>query len=163
MAKIRVYRREAGGKYFPRVCMKCGREADCDVPNTFTWMPSWVPFLILLGLAPWLIVALVTRRTMRVAAPMCRGHAWHWRNRTLYVWLGLVFWVGYFVALFAFGDRLPEDAKTPAVLAGIFGGLFWLVTAAVYSNSAIKASLINDRGAELVNVNRDFADEWNSM
>src|SRR4051794_21611027 len=94
MAKIRIYNREANGKYFPRLCKRCGQPADVDVPQTFAWMPGWVHILILVGLVPWFVVCFVMRRTMDVVAPMCLEHAGHWRVRKLYVWLGLVFWLG---------------------------------------------------------------------
>lgn len=163
MAKIRIPRREAGGESFPRLCMKCGQEADCDVPQTFAWMPSWVHILILLGLLPWLICCLVTRKTMRVVAPMCARHAGHWRVRKLYVWLGLLFWIAYAITIGVVWDDLSEGATGPLMGVGIFGGLIWLVSAALFANSAVKASLIHERGAELVNVSRDFADAWNDV
>ena len=163
MAKIRVYRREAGGKYFPRVCMKCGREADRDVPNTFTWVPSWVHVLILLGLAPWLIVALVMRKSMAVVVPMCDRHAGHWRVRKLYMWLGLLFWVVYAVGFVVLENRVPEAARTPLALAGIIGSLVWLVSMAIFMYSAIRANTITDDWADLVGVDKEFAREWNSM
>jgi hypothetical protein len=162
MAKIRIYRHEADGEDFPRLCMCCGQPAECDVPQTFAWMPGWVHILILFGLAPWLIVALITRKTMRIVAPMCTQHAGHWHVRKLYVWLGLLFWIVYGFALIIFGDELPESAQGPMILGGILGGLIWLISAAIFANGAIKAAEIRDRGMELVNVHRDFADAWNS-
>jgi hypothetical protein len=161
MAKIRVYRNEADGEDFPRLCMCCGQPAECDVPQTFAWMPGWVHVFILFGLAPWLVAALVMRKTMRVVAPMCSQHAGHWRTRKLYVWLGLLFWIAYATALILFWDKLPESAQGPAILVGMIGSLVWLISAAIYANGAIKASDIRERGMELVNVNRDFADAWN--
>jgi hypothetical protein len=161
VARIRVYRSEADGEDFPRLCMKCGRPAECDVSQNFAWMPSWVHILLLAGWLPWLVVALVTRKTMRVVAPMCRQHAGHWRVRRLYVWLGLLFWLAYAVALVAVGGRLPESAMGPAILFGIFGGLAWLVTAAVFASKAIRASIIREKRMDLVNVHREFADAWN--
>jgi hypothetical protein len=160
MAKIRVSRREADGDYFPRLCMRCGQPADCDVPQKFAWMPSWVMILILVGLAPWLIVALLTRKTMRVVAPMCTRHAGHWRVRKLYVWLGLFFWIAYGVALVAFSDHIPKDAMAYFVMGGFGGLLVWLVSAAILSNGAIRPSEIRDRGMDLINVHKDFADAW---
>lgn len=163
MSRIRVYRREADGEDFPRICMCCGQPAECDVPQTFAWMPGWVHVFILLGLLPWLLAALLTRKTMRVVAPMCLRHAGHWRNRKLYMWLGLLFWIAYFIGLAAYGDRLPESAKGPVILVGIMGGLAWLISAAIYANGAIKAAEIRDKGIELANVHKNFAREWNEM
>jgi hypothetical protein len=162
MARIRVSRREADGEDFPRLCMRCGQPADCDVSQTFAWMPGWVFVFLLLGLVPFLIVALITRKTMHVVAPMCHNHAGHWRVRKLYVWLGLLFWIALGIALIALGDQLPDTVKGPAILAGLLGGLVWLISAAVFAHGAIKASEIRDRGMDLVNVHRDFADAWNS-
>jgi|SRR5579883_220829 len=163
MARIRVYRHEADGEDFPRICMRCGQPAECDVPQTFAWMPAWVHVFILMGLLPWLLAALITRKTMRIVAPMCFQHAGHWRNRKLYVWLGLLFWIAYFIGLVAYGDALPERARGPMILVGIFGGLAWLISAAIYANGAIKAAEIRDKGMELENVHKDFAREWNEM
>jgi hypothetical protein len=167
MAKIRIYRHEAGGEDFPRLCMKCGAPADCDVPQTFAWMPGWVMALILLfmvvgllGFVVWIIVSLTTRKTMRIVAPMCYRHAGHWRVRKLYVWLGLIFWVAFGVALVAFSDHIPKDAMGPVILGAFGGMLLWFVSAGVLMNGAIRASDIRDKGMELIHVHRDFADEW---
>jgi hypothetical protein len=143
--------------------MRCGQPAECDISQTFAWTPSWVMILIFMGLGPWLIVSIMLRRTMRVVVPMCMQHAGHWRNRQLYVWLGLLFWIAYFIALIVGGEHLPEVVKIPVIVFGLCGGLVWLVSAAIYSNNAIKASEIRDKGIELVNVNRDFADEWRDI
>jgi hypothetical protein len=170
MAKIRVYRHEAGGEDFPRLCMKCGQPAECDVPQTFAWMPGWVIVLVLLfmvigcaGLLVWLIVSFTTRKTMRIMAPMCLQHAGHWRVRKLFIWLGLLFWVVFGVSLVAFSDQIPQNAMGPIVLGAFGGMLVWFIIAGVLTNNAIRASVINDKGMELVNVHRDFADEWNNM
>ena len=160
MARIRIYKNEADGEYFPRLCMRCGQPADCDVPQTFAWMPAWVHVLLFVGLAPWLIVALVTRKTMRIVAPMCEAHRGHWRVRKLYIWLGVLFWIGVVVALVVIWDQLPKEATNVAVMCVMFGGLIWLIIGLVLANGAIKASDIRDRGMELVNVHKEFADEW---
>ena len=161
MARIRIYRREADGEDFPRLCMRCGCEADCDVPQTFAWNPGWVWVFIFFGLLPLLIVMLVTRKTMHLVAPMCRDHAGHWRVRKLYVWLGLLFWIAFWIAFAVLDNSLPNAAKGPLVGLGLCGGLIWLVSAAIFANGAIKAAEIRDKGMDLVNVHRDFADAWN--
>jgi hypothetical protein len=170
MAKIRIYFHEASGEDFPRMCMKCGARADCDVPQTFSWMPGWVTILIVLfmcvgflGFIVWIITALTTRKTMSIVAPMCYRHQGHWRVRKLYTWLGLLFWIGYLVALVALGSEIPKDVLTPLIVVGLIGAFLWLISALLIMNGAIKAIDIRDRWMELVNVNRDFADAWNDM
>ncbi|MBP3957344.1 hypothetical protein J8F10_19030 [Gemmata sp. G18] len=160
MARIRIFRDEAHGEYFPRLCMRCGRPADHDVPQTFAWMPVWVTFLILLGLGPWIIMALVMRRTMRVVAPMCGKHRGHWRARKLFVWLGLLWWIAVAVALGVFWDALPKAATGPLFIGALFGALIWVIVGMLLANGAIKALEIRDRGIELGNVNKVFAEAW---
>ena len=160
MGRIRVYRPEAGGKHFPRMCMRCGQPAEVDVQQTFIWMPGWVSILILAGLAPWIIVGLLLRRTMRVVVPMCHRHAGHWWKRKLFVWLGLVFWIVFGIALVTFSDRIPKDSMGPVILSAFAGMLMWFLIAGLLMNNAIRAAEINDKRVDLVNVNRDFADEW---
>src|SRR5262245_57890836 len=116
MARIRVFRAEAGGEHFPRMCMRCGYPAEVDVSQTFVWMPGWVSILILAGLGPWIIVALVLRRTMRVVVPMCHRHSGHWRVRKLFIWIGLVFWIVFGISLVAFSNHIPKDSMGPIIL-----------------------------------------------
>ncbi|VTS00328.1 unnamed protein product [Gemmata massiliana] len=160
MARIRVYRDETNGKYFPRLCMRCGEPADRDVPQTFVWMPVWVNFLILMGLGPWIVMALVMRKTMRVVAPMCEQHRGHWRTRKLFVWLGLFGWIVTAVTLGIVWDTLPRASHGPLFIIGFFGFLLWVIVGMVLANNAIKAVEIRDRGIELGNVNKEFADAW---
>jgi hypothetical protein len=163
MALIKVYRDEAGGEFFPRLCMQCGEPADCEVPQTFAWMPSWVHFLILLGLAPWLIVALITRKTMRVTAPMCDRHRGHWRSRKLFIGLGLAFFIALFIGLVAVGNRLPDDVLTPVIASGLLAALIWLIAGLIIMNGAIRAAEILHNRIDLSGVHPEFARAWRDM
>ncbi len=163
MARIRVYRNEADGEDFPRLCMRCGEPAECDVSQTFAWMPGWVYVFLLLGVVPLLVVALVTRKSMRVVAPMCLQHAGHWRVRKLFMGLGLFLCIAVFVGLAAVGDQLPDAVIMPAVVVALLGALGWLVGGLILMNGAIKPKVIGARSMDLVNVHRDFADAWNDM
>ncbi|MCI0699798.1 MAG: hypothetical protein L0241_01765 [Planctomycetia bacterium] len=163
MATIRVYKDEAHGDLFPRVCMRCGQLANHDVPQNFAWMPPWVHILLFAGLAPWLIVALILRKTMRVTAPMCDRHRGHWRIRKLYIGLGLLFWIALAIGLIAFSDQLPEDAVMPAFAFGIFGSLFWLVVGLFLVNGSIRATEITENRIELSNVHKAFAQAWREI
>jgi hypothetical protein len=163
MARIRVYRNEADGEDFPRLCMRCGEPAECDVPQTFSWMPGWVYAFLLLGLCPLLVAALITRKSMRVVAPMCLQHAGHWRVRKLFVGVGLFLCVAAFVGLAAVGDQLPEGVVVPAVAVTLLAALGWLIGGLVLSNNAIKAKVIGKSSMDLVNIHRGFADAWNDL
>ncbi|HJZ59452.1 MAG TPA: hypothetical protein VKE74_31195 [Gemmataceae bacterium] len=163
MATIRIYDDETDGELFPRMCLRCGADADHDVSQTFAWMPPWVHILILAGLAPWLIVCLILRKSMRVRVPMCERHRNHWRNRKLLIWLGLLFWVLVGVAGVVLLDRMDRDSANMVLAVGLFGGLFWLVLALILVNQSIRAGEITDRWIELVHVHRDFRDTWNEV
>jgi hypothetical protein len=162
MAKIRVYRDETDGELLPPMCARCGAEPDLERERKFFWNPGWAHLFILLGLLPWLIAILITRKSMWVTLPLCNGHRNHWINRQLYVWLGFLFWVVFAVTLGIEWDDLPKDAGSACLGFLIFGGLIWLFVGLFYVNSAIKASRISDRWIELVGLNRSFAREWNA-
>ena len=120
MARIRVYRDETDGELFPEMCIRCGAAADADVDLdvNFAWMPGWVHLFIFMGLLPWLIAALILRKTMRVTLPVCQRHRSHWRNRRLYIGLGFLFAVvvHYSWELSRVENRLRELAEEVALL-----------------------------------------------
>ncbi len=160
MALVRIYDDERDGEDFPDMCMKCGGETNLLVPKTFVWSPSWANLFIFIGLLPWVIVVLVTRKTMRVQVPLCQQHTGHWLYRNLYIGLGLLFWICAVILLALTAKQLPESAVTAGIAFCVFGGLTWLISGAIYANSAIRASKITEFGIELANVNKDFAQEW---
>ena len=160
MAKIRVYRDETDGELMPRMCVRCGGDVAEERERKFVWNPGWAHIFILLGLLPWLIAIALTRKSRRVTLPVCQGHRNHWRNRQLYVWLGLLFWVVFAITLAIEWSDFPKDAASAMLGFVIFGGLIWLFVGLFYVNSAIKASEITDRWIELVGVNKKFAKEW---
>jgi hypothetical protein len=140
--------------------MRCGGQAHARVPQRFAWMPGWVHIFILFGLLPWLVLALVTRRTMRVAAPMCRKHMNHWFRRKLYIWIGLIWWIGVAIVLLANTDELPANVVTPIVAASLLGALLWLIVGLILAQGAIRAAQIRESAIELANVNKEFALAW---
>jgi hypothetical protein len=123
-------------------------------------MPSWVHLIILAGMLPWLIICLLMRKAIRVQMPMCSRHLHHWSNRKLIVWLGLLFWIAYAITFAVALEDIPNDMRAPIVAGGILGGLSWLITAGIVQNQAIRAAKITDYGADIVNVNKKFAEAW---
>src|SRR5262245_26714718 len=101
MARVRLHRGEVRQGGLPPVCMRCGADAELERKRQFSWNPSWVYLLILLGLLPFVIVALVLTKRMTVHAPLCRDHKNHWLTRNLIIYLGLLP-----VALLGFGAIL---------------------------------------------------------
>jgi hypothetical protein len=160
LAIIEIRNREASGESFPPLCARCGADSERSVRQTFSWMPSWVNLLIFIGLLPWLIVCLVTRKSIRVGMPMCSRHVHHWRNRSLFVWLGLLFWTVLVIVFAVVYQDIPADAVSPIVAACILGALTWLMIALILQTKAIRAAEITSYGAEIANVNKQFAEAW---
>jgi hypothetical protein len=123
-------------------------------------MPGWVNLLIFLGCLPWLIVVLVTRKTMAVRLPVCDRHRNHWLVRKLFIWLGLVFWIVAGLGLAVLDRHLDNAVVYPAatVLAG--GILMWLVAGLILANGGVRAGEITNDWIDLVGVDRSFADAW---
>lgn len=160
MAVIRIYDNERKGDDFPSRCVKCGAETDLRVTKSFAWAPGWVLAFLLLGLIPYLIALLILRKTMTVTLPVCGDHRGHWRNRSLFAMLGLLFWVVYAIGLAIAWADLDRDVSFVAGMFLLFGGLGWLLVAAIYCTSGIQPKRITDDFIELAKVNKDVAEEW---
>jgi hypothetical protein len=166
MARVRLYRDEVGPDQLPTVCMRCGQPSVVYRRKSFSWYPAWVWVLLLAGLLPFLIVALILTKKMTIYAPLCAAHRHHWLRRTLFTGLGLLF----FVALFIGGGiaaAMLDDARQPrwrdVVLTATYGGgvvlfLVWLITAAVLQARAIAPHEITDRDITLGRVSEKFVD-----
>jgi hypothetical protein len=163
MARVRLSRREAMDGDLPPVCMRCGAPSDLVKSKTFSWNPSWVWVLILCGLLPFLIVALVLTKRMRVRAPLCQAHAGHWAWRSWFIMGGLVVVVilgiaaGVAVAELDRQPRLRNVGGYLCVGVAVFA-LIWLVAAAIIQANAIGPAEITDRDITLVRVAPEFAD-----
>src|SRR5262245_12945514 len=120
MATIRVMRDEAGGDDFPDMCVRCGEPTEERSWQTFAWMPGWVWIFLFMGLLPFLLAALFTRKTMTVDVPVCHQHRNHWRDRKMYVWVGLLFWIAAGITIGVVHDQLPNEAVTGLVAFLVF-------------------------------------------
>src|ERR1700724_2657414 len=104
MALVRLTIREAEEDLTP-VCMVCGKEATEFFRKPMSWSPSWVWILILFGLVPFLIVALITTKRAVLLAPLCSAHKDHWRKRTTWLVLSFLGLVGLVVAAIGAADK----------------------------------------------------------
>src|SRR5205807_1917313 len=121
------------------------------------WSPSWVYVLLLAGLLPFLIVALILTRRMRVLAPLCDAHRNHWLGRALITWgslFGLLL-LGFTAG--ALSELLGPPGETNPLTGYLCGGmiaglLVWLVVAAVLQTTAIQVVEITDTSITLSKV-----------
>jgi len=157
---VRLTRREARDGRLPRVCLVCGARASGCKSKVMSWHPPWVYILLLAGVLPFPIVALVMQKRMRVEAPLCRRHQNHWLVRTLTIVLSLVggIVIGCGLLMFA-SQRAGRADNTGLICIGIalLGGL-WLLLVAILSLTAVRPQEITDDSITLTGVSDEFID-----
>jgi hypothetical protein len=163
MASIRLADYEVEPEGLPQVCICCGQPADGDTRVNFAWYPGWVNILILAGLLPWALVAMILTKRMRTHLPTCQRHRGHWFNRKLFVWGGVLFFMAIGVACIvilatANQQRGLDDLAGYICAAGVIGGLIWLIAALIYNSSGVRPTEITDRDIVLTKVSPDFID-----
>jgi hypothetical protein len=169
MPSIRLRYSEVSRKNtLPNVCMRCGGEAARDVSKNFSWYPFWVPFLILGGLIPFIVVAILLTKRMKVPVPLCQAHASHWSRRNWIIYGGLACVVLLCGGLFVAAALLSEFNRANPQRDNTLGGLLcvapavvflaWAIIATIAQNSAIRPTEITDRSITLTNVSNDFID-----
>jgi len=161
MAQVRLDIHDADGR-LPNVCMRCGDEASVTKTRDMSWCPPWVGILILAGLLPYVIVAILMTKRARVQVPLCEKHAWHWFNRNLFIWLGLVALLAIFGLFIAATVALPREHQdtfgTFICLGGGGLGFIWLIGVIVAQSTAIRPKEITDHEITLDGVSADFVD-----
>ncbi len=159
MATLRLPRQRWEKDDLPPICMRCGAASTNRIRKTFSWSPSWIYVLVLVGLLPFVIVALILTKRRTLHVPLCDEHRNHWS------WRALVFGLGFLVlvvvgilgfALTTEPNPLNKQIRGITVLILFVGGLAWLILAAVLQNSAIRATHITDRDMTLVKVAPEF-------
>jgi hypothetical protein len=180
MAKVRFENPERSGFGLPPVCMCCGAEATVFKTKQFSWYPTWVPLLLLIGLLPFIIVALILTKRMRVKAPLCKRHRNHWFARQALILLSFLGLIGLVVSTVVLAPT-PMKEETTALLfiGGVVGFLAWLVFAVVLHVGTIRPTEITrysitlegvapefkeavqaSRRASLPNLDRDVGEHW---
>jgi hypothetical protein len=126
-----------------------------------------VPILILTGLLPYIIIAMIMTKRLKVQVPLCERHRGHWRSRTLFLVLSFLGLIGLTVGgafLSATLDKGGRGDTIGLVFLG-FGVLLvvWLIIAAVLNKNAIHAGEITDYDIKLVKVSEGFRDAVEDM
>jgi hypothetical protein len=136
--------------------MCCGAPASTTKVKKMQWCPPWVGVLILAGLLPYVIVAVIMTKRTTVQAPLCEQHEGHWLNRLLLIWgsfflFGLVGLAGIVLAA---NLPLPDRENVfPFVCIGsIILVVIWLVIVIVCQNTVIRPREITDEEIMLTGV-----------
>ena len=136
MAYVRVSLREADGG-LPDVCMRCGEPSSVVKTKNMSWCPPWTGILILAGLLPYLIVAMILTKRTTVQVPLCEKHKGHWFNRTMLtlgsflffaVICGGAIFLGILISEGGGGNRRQgEQVMGMACILSLVLGLTWLI------------------------------------
>jgi len=164
MAEIRLRLREAAGD-LPDVCMCCGQASTIVKSKNMSWCPSWVGILILGGLLPYLIVAMILTKRMTVQVPLCDQHKGHWFKRTMWTVGTFFLFAAICGGALALGLVMTEGAPRRrdevtggvCVLSAILG-VIWIVILLIAQNTAIRPAEITDRDITLKGVSQEFVD-----
>ncbi|MCI0465315.1 MAG: hypothetical protein L0Z62_50985 [Gemmataceae bacterium] len=159
MATVLMTRYELAERGLPRVCMRCGTAATMERKKTFAWHPPWVFILLLAGLLPFAIVAIVLTKRMTVYAPLCEAHRNHWRWRAWFIWLGLTVVVALGIAAMIVLSNEPNPRRGAGQLIGgllcagsALGGVIWLIATVIVQQMAIRPKEILDDSILLANI-----------
>jgi hypothetical protein len=164
MAQIRLGRYEIKREILPDVCMRCGTPADRTRRTKFSWYPPWVWVLLLVGILPFLIVALVLTKKMTVPVGLCDNHRRHFLWGPLIIgggfFLTAILVLGVFIIASVWASQKPHSiADTVFGLtcpAGIVALLGWLIAAIVLRLNTIRPSEITDNSITLVSVSPKY-------
>ena len=89
MATVRITRYEVQNNLLPHVCVVTGEPTTDIKRRKFRWTPPWVGILILGGLLPYVIVAMILRKEITMDVPSAGGKKGHWLWRQLFALFAL--------------------------------------------------------------------------
>ena len=108
----------------PNLCVKCAQPATVMKNKTYAWVPQWVAFLFVLGALPYLIVAMIIRKSIKLQVGMCAEHQKTQRTRKIIGIVLLLLVVPFIAVMVQFGDN--------GAIAGVFLGLAMFLTGLFY-------------------------------
>ena len=147
----------------PDLCMKCGAPSLVRKKRTFSWYPPWVGVLLLAGLVPFVIVAVILTKRCRVVVPLCEQHKNHWLMRQLLVLLSLLGILALgFAATLAVGAASKSGSKGDDLfglvcMGWVFLLIGWVVLAVIVQSTSIRPKEITDTSIRLTSVSEEFA------
>jgi hypothetical protein len=156
MATIRLRKYELRKYGLPPVCLRCGAPTGEPRHRTFSWSPPWVAILIICGLLPYLIVALILTKKMRMPVPLCRKHRWHWTGRHLIILGSLLALIPLVILAVVFTN--PAEQGAVAVIGFAGGLLLWIILTVILLLTIIRPTEITDESITLAGLSEKFVD-----
>ncbi len=162
MATIRITRYEVRKNLLPSVCMVTGEPTGESKLHTFRWTPPWVGVLILGGLLPYLIVAMVLRKQITIDVPLVARKRGHWFVRQAFGLLGVLGCIVLGIA----GIVMSADANNArnagpdiglilTAVAGV-GLVAVIIVALILQSTCIRPKEITDRDIILTGIHENF-------
>jgi hypothetical protein len=130
------------GAELPLICVRCGRPATGGrLLKKYYWHPRWLFILLLPGIVWYVIAALIVRKRMDLAVPLCAEHRLRYQNMRL---ASILMMIGssifVIVSFFVSADHLiyPMVAFFLLLLAGF---ITWLVAGLFLAPKFIDSSI----------------------
>jgi hypothetical protein len=150
-------------------CMCCGQPSVVVRKHTFSWHPSWIIILVLLGLLPFLIAALITTKRKQLSIPLCSAHKNHWLWRQILIFGSLLLLIGVVVGGFILAVNLNSGRGRAGdqlggfiCMGGFLLGFAWLVMVALVQHTAIRPLEVTYTATTLTNVSEAFVSAYES-
>jgi hypothetical protein len=160
MAVVNLRGRWLRPDMLPNVCMVCGRPAKATLRKRFTWHPPWVIVTVLLGLLPYVVLALALTKRIAVDVPLCRRHRSYWGQRFLLFFGSFILMIVLAVATAVVLAEVLGDGRNGGggfACAGIICCiLVWFAAVFGLQHMSLRPSEITDRSIELTNVSEEF-------
>lgn len=110
----------AKGTEFPDRCIKCNAPAEgYRLKRTLYWHPGWYYLTLLINLIVYAIVAMIVRKTAKLAVPLCPRHRSARTRDILIAWVGSLAAIGLIVALIGYRESLPQSMTGPTILVAV--------------------------------------------
>ncbi len=161
MASIRITRYEVQNNLLPSVCVVTGEPTTDVKRHTFRWTPPWVGILILGGVLPYVIVAMILRKDITFDVPIASRKKGHWLWRQLFGIFGVLGCIGLVVVGIALANGPGQQRQGPdiglytAAGAGV-GLLLVLAGAVILQFTSVRPKEITDEDITLTGVHENF-------
>jgi hypothetical protein len=140
------------GAALPANCIKCGAAPQRWLQKKFYWHNPLLYLLILVGLLVYAIVALIVRKQVQLAVPLCEAHD---SARKTKIWIGSILLLGCIPLPVALGTYLNTDAA--AGIASLLGIVMFFAGAIVLSMAQVlRATYIGDDCAKFKGADQSF-------
>jgi hypothetical protein len=140
------------GAALPANCVKCGAAPQRWLQKTYYWHNQLLYLLIFAGVLVYAIVALIVRKQMYLAVPLCQEHD---SARKTKIWISAILLLGCIPLPIFLGTALNSDAAVG--LAVLLGVVMFFAGAIVLSMAQpLRPTYIGDDCAKFKGAHPDF-------